>query len=43
MLPPSSRSSAASRSSILHVVLAVLITATGAHVAFTTFETWGSS
>src|SRR5262245_58970237 len=39
MLPLPSRSSEAPRSSILHAVLAVLIMATGAHAAFTTFET----
>jgi YVTN family beta-propeller protein len=39
MLALSSRRSAASGSSFLPAVLAVLITATGAHAAFTTFET----
>jgi hypothetical protein len=39
MLPPSVRSSAARPASILRAALALLITATGAHAAFTTFET----
>ncbi len=39
MLPPSARSSAARPASILRAALALLITATGAHAAFTTFET----
>jgi hypothetical protein len=39
MLPPSARSSAARPTSILRAALALLITATGAHAAFTTFET----
>ena len=38
MLPPSARSSAARPASILRAALALLITATGAHAAFTTFE-----
>ena len=39
MLPPSARPSAARPASILRAALALLITATGAHAAFTTFET----
>src|SRR5262245_17799443 len=39
MLPLPSRSSEAPRSSILRALFAVLVTATGAHAAFTTFET----